>query len=121
MTCVEPGRPSLAQNNCQKDNDQNNSQNEQQTACFVACCFLVSARTPQLDVGSSSVSQGVLDIDINGVYHVTLLPDDMGDIAEQFIELADRLFDLANFAFTFDDEVLLEIDFALVGYLGLLE
>jgi hypothetical protein len=42
----------------------------------------------------------------------------MGHIPKQLIQLAHRLFDLANLAFPLNDQVLLEIDFGLLCECG---
>lgn len=43
-----------------------------------------------------------------------MFADDVGNVSKQLIQFADRLLDLADLAFSLNDEVLLEIDFALL-------
>ena len=51
----------------------------------------------------------------NNIQTLPLLGNHMCHIPEQFIQLADALFDIPDFALAFYDECFLEIYFALVG------
>jgi len=81
---------------------------------------LISAGTPQLNIGTPGVLQGILDIHVYRVQHVTLLSHDMSDVSKQLIQFADRLFDLADFSFSFYYQVFLKVDFALLRQLWLI-
>jgi len=105
----------------QYNNQQNDRHDQQQTACFITGRLLISTRTSQLNVGAPCISQGVLNIDIDCINHVTLISDKMSDISEEFIQFSHGLFDLPDFPFSLDDEVLLEIHFVLLCQPGLFQ
>lgn len=54
-----------------------------------------------------------LHIPFNSVELRALLVDHVRDIAEQFVELADGLLDVANLGLSLDDQLLLEVDIVL--------
>lgn len=103
----------LVNNDSQDDDDQENGQDKQQDACLAACTLLVIARLLEIDLRALRGITRDVDVLLDAVELYALLVDHMGNISEQFIELANGLFDIADFGLALDDERLLEVDLIL--------
>ena len=62
----------------------------------------------------------VFDVLLDNVQLGALLVHHVGHVAEQLVELADRLLDIADFGFALDDHLFLEVDVVLVRQTQLL-
>ena len=105
----------------QNDNNQDNSQDDEQATGFGARIFLISAGTAELDVGTPSVLCHTFDVLADNIQLPALLTDDVSDIPEQLVQLADTLLDVADLVFAFDDKRLLEVHVVLVRKSRLLQ
>lgn len=67
----------------------------------------------QLDMGAARIRAHTLDVLADDVELFALLVHHMGDVAEQLVELAHRLLDIADLGLALDDERFLEVDLVL--------
>lgn len=64
-------------------------------------------------MGAARIRAHALDVLADDVELLALLVHHMGDVAEQLVELAHRLLDIADLGLTLDDERFLEVDLVL--------
>lgn len=110
----ENEKTGLSEDDSKDDNGQNNAKNEKQTARLAARILLVSAGTAQLGICPASVLVDVLDVFADDIKLAALLMDDMCDIAEQLVQLANALFNVPDLGLPLNDQGLLEVDLSLV-------
>jgi len=71
-------------------------------------------------VGATTRVVRDFNVFLNDVELGALLVDHVRDVAEQLVELADRLLDIADLRLALDDEGFLEVDLVLVSEAELL-
>lgn len=103
-----------AQHSGQNNNREHDGEYEKQAAGLVSGVPLVTAGGAQVLVSTSGVVSCADHVVRDYVEGLALLVHHVCDVAEEFVQLADRLLDVANFGFTLDNEGLLEIDLGLV-------
>jgi hypothetical protein len=89
-------RSRLVEEDSKNDDDENNGQDEQKNASLAPGALLVVARLLEVDVGATRGVVGNLYVLVNHVELGALLVNHVGDIAEQLVELADRLLNVAD-------------------------
>ena len=103
----------LVEKDSQKDNDQHKGQDQQQDTSLAPRALLVITRLLEVDVRTARGIVRHLDVLLDDVELGALLVHHVRDVAEELVELADGLFDVADLRFAFDDELLLEIHLVL--------
>src|SRR4051794_33333451 len=83
----------------QDNNQKNDSENSEQTACLVASIFLMPTRCSQFLGCTLSIVPYSHDIMTDDVQLFALFTNHMRDVAEELVQLADTLFDLPDLAF----------------------
>jgi len=81
---------------------------------------LIVASLLEIDVGATTRVVRDFNVFLNDVELGALLVDHVRDVAEQLVELADRLLDIADLRLALDDEGFLEVDLVLVSEAELL-
>lgn len=67
----------------------------------------------EFDMGAAGVGAHALDVLADNIELLALLMYHVGDVTEQLVQLANRLFDVADLGLALDDERFLEIDLIL--------
>jgi hypothetical protein len=91
------------QHHRQHNHHQHHRHNQQQTTRLIPRILLIATRLRQLDIRTPRVITHILDINVDGVDGIALLTHDSGDIAEELVQLADALLDVADFRLALDD------------------
>jgi hypothetical protein len=102
-----------AQNGRQYDNEQNDGQNQQQATRLTPCLLLIPTRRSQFKIRASRILHRVLHIILNDIERLALLSHNVRHIAEQLIQLANALLDIADLRLALDNQRLLEVDLVL--------
>jgi len=103
----------LRHRHSQDNNDQNDRHDEQENACLAPRIFLVVARLLQVDMCTARGVMRDLDIFFDDVKLRSLLVHHVSDVAEELVELADGLLNIANLGFALNYERFLEVDIVL--------
>lgn len=105
----------LVQENCEKYNGENDGEDNEQTAALVPGGLLVPGSLGQLNHGAAGIISGDLYVVCDGVELLPLLAHDLRYLAEEHVEVANALLDVADLFLSFDNERLLEVDLVLRG------
>lgn len=105
----------LAQEYSQQDNRQDHRQNEQQHASRAPRILLIPRRTPQLHIGTPRIRPRIIYIRRNRIELVALLAHDMCHVAEELVQLAHALLDIADLRLPLHDQRVLEVHLVLRG------
>lgn len=103
----------LSEEDCQQHNRQDYAENEHQTEALVASRLLIPRSLAILDVCLACVVSNILDIVRNRPQLLALFCDNVRNLAEKHIQVANTLFDIANFLFTLDEKSLVKVHLIL--------
>lgn len=108
-----PDETNLTNNDRQHDYSHDDGEDQQQTTALVAGCLLVPRCLPVFDVGLPSIGVNVFHVVGNVIQLLPLLVDNLCDLSEQHVEIANTLLNIANLFLALDDERLLEVHLVL--------
>ena len=106
-------RTHLSEEDCQQHNCQDYAENEHQAEALVASRLLVPRSLAILDVCLAGVISNILDIVCNRPQLLALFCDNVRNLTEKHVQVANTLLDIADFLLSLDDKSLVKVHLIL--------